>query len=55
MEIEINHRGNGACPLCIKNGKCRITRTLSKSIKPFKQSDKLELVIYTCPEFEETP
>ncbi|MCK5674880.1 MAG: hypothetical protein KAH95_15985 [Spirochaetales bacterium] len=54
MEIEINHRGNGACPLCTKNGKCKITRALSEATKHIKQSDTLEIVIYTCPEFEET-
>ena len=53
MEIEINHRGNGACPLCTKNGNCKITRALNEATKSIKQSDKLEIVIYTCPEFKE--
>lgn len=54
MEIEINHRGNGACPLCIKNGKCRIVKALAEATKTIKQSDRLEIVIYRCPDFEET-
>jgi hypothetical protein len=54
MKIEINPRGNGACPLCIKNGNCRITRALTNATKAVKQPDKLEIVIYTCPDFEET-
>ncbi len=54
MKIEINHRGNGACPLCIQNGKCKITKALNEATNPIKQSDALEIVIYTCPEFKET-
>ena len=54
MKIEINHRGNGACPLCVRNGECKITKALKDSTKSIKQSDQLEIVIYTCPEFEET-
>ena len=54
MKIEINHRGNGACPLCKKNGKCRIASALTDAAKAIKQADQLEIVIYTCPDFEET-
>lgn len=54
MENEINHRGNEACPLCKKNSKCRIIGALAEATRPDKQSDKLEIVIYTCPDFKET-
>lgn len=54
MKILINHRGNGACPLCTKNGKCRIAEALAVATKTIKRSEQLEIVIYTCPDFEET-
>ena len=54
MKIDINPRENGACPFCIKNGKCRVTRALADAARAIKQPDQLEIVIYTCPDFEET-
>lgn len=53
MRIKINPKGNGACPLCNKNGKCKITRALTDSIKGMTKPDHLEIVIYICPDFEE--
>jgi hypothetical protein len=54
MQIEINSRGNGACPLCDANGKCRIQDTLKKAIGSFSsKDDPMELVVYSCPQFEE--
>jgi len=54
MRIDINPRGNGACPLCAVNGKCRIQDTLTKHLAIFaKENDPMDLVIYSCPQFEE--
>jgi len=54
MRIEINPRGNGACPICEKNGKCRIQDTLTKQLSIFSdENDPMELVVYSCPQFEE--
>jgi hypothetical protein len=54
MEVEINPRGNGACPLCNSNGSCRIQDTLTKEMKTFSsKNDPMELVVYSCPQFQE--
>jgi len=54
MKVEINVRGNGACPLCRFSGKCRLQDTISKSIIDFTQMDNpIELVVYSCPKFRE--
>ncbi|GHV94595.1 hypothetical protein AGMMS50293_09150 [Spirochaetia bacterium] len=54
MKIEINARGNGACPLCASNGNCRVQDTLKKAMDSFSsQNDPMELVVYSCPQFEE--
>jgi hypothetical protein len=54
MQIEINSRGNGACPLCDSNGKCRVQDTLKKAMDSFSsREDPMELVVYSCPQFEE--
>ncbi|MFA6508411.1 MAG: hypothetical protein WCT14_20085 [Treponemataceae bacterium] len=56
MQIDINPRGNGACPLCVQNGSCRMQKALSASVVPFPDSDEastLELVVYSCPKFKE--
>jgi hypothetical protein len=52
-QININFRGNGACPLCIKNKKdrCPIHSLIEKSLNVFK--DEFEIVIYKCPMFVE--
>lgn len=56
MNIEINSRGNGACPLCNSSGKCRVQDTLYESMAVFSESDNpMELVVYACPEFQEKP
>jgi len=58
MDIQISPRGTGACPLCKKLDACHILRTIEnilyREIKPV-HDDKalLELVFYSCPEFEE--
>jgi hypothetical protein len=54
MHIEINSRGNGACPLCDSNGICRVQDTLKKAADNFSNRDNpMELVVYSCPQFEE--
>jgi hypothetical protein len=54
MEVEINSRGNGACPLCNLNGRCRVQDTLLKAMKTFSsEDDPMELVVYSCPQFQE--
>ncbi len=56
MQVDINPRGNGACPLCVKNGACRIQKALVASAGPFPESDEgsaMELVVYSCPQFKE--
>jgi len=54
MRIEINNRGNGACPLCAVSGNCRIQDTLTETIKDsLNEDDLMEIVIYSCPQFEE--
>jgi hypothetical protein len=54
MQIEVNPRGNGACPLCVYAGKCQIHETLIETLDSFSSEDNLmELVIYSCPHFIE--
>lgn len=58
MNLDINPRGNGACPLCAANGACRIQRRLRESIDECPgcsdpDSGDLEIVIYSCPGFKE--
>ena len=56
MQIEINSRGNGACPVCNSSGNCRIQDMLTNSMAAFSQSnDPMELVVYSCPLFQERP
>jgi hypothetical protein len=54
MQIEINSRGNGACPLCSSNGNCRVQDTLITAMITFSsENDPMELVVYSCPQFQE--
>jgi len=54
MNMEINPRGNGACPICNFSGTCRIQDSISNSVSAFpQQNDLIELVIYSCPQFQE--
>ncbi len=54
MELHTNPRRNGDCPLCNKNGSCRVTRKLINSVTDENNKDRLDIVIYRCPDFEET-
>jgi hypothetical protein len=54
MDVAINPRGNGACPLCDQNGVCRVQGTLFKALEEFSaQDDPMEVVVYSCPQFQE--
>jgi len=54
MQVDINSRGNGACPLCHLSGNCRIQDVLAQSIEEFSEfGNPMELVIYSCPQFKE--
>ncbi|QQO10664.1 hypothetical protein [Breznakiella homolactica] len=54
MEVEINPRGNGACPLCSQNGTCRVQNTILKAMEAFSNKDNpMEIVVYSCPLFQE--
>ena len=52
MKIEINPRGNGACPLCRNNGVCRFKSAIAKSLSSFEGLE-MEIVIYQCQHFAE--
>jgi hypothetical protein len=53
-EVKLNPRGNGACPICGQNGACRVQNTLFKAMEEFSmEDDPMELVIYSCPHFQE--
>ncbi len=54
MRIDINPRGNGACPLCNVNNQCHIQKALKQAMVPVPDRDMpIELVIYSCPHFKE--
>ncbi|MDR2618671.1 MAG: hypothetical protein LBC62_07350 [Treponema sp.] len=54
MQVEINSRGNGACPICKSTGNCRMQDILTKAMTVFSnEDDPLELVVYSCPLFKE--
>jgi hypothetical protein len=54
MNVELNSRGNGACPLCALNGECHIQDTLAETLNEFSaENDPMEMVIYSCPYFKE--
>jgi hypothetical protein len=56
VEINFSIQGNGACPFCVHEGDCHIVERmkefLSEEVKPI-HDDEMEVVIYSCPEFEE--
>jgi hypothetical protein len=54
MKVEINPRGNGACPICIANGNCPLQQRLGGSLASMNgQDSEMELVIYSCSYFKE--
>jgi len=53
MKLDINTRGNGACPLCKSAGNCRIHKLLSSGVEKAGADSAMELVVYSCPYFSE--
>ncbi|MEI6877144.1 MAG: hypothetical protein WCL50_18680 [Spirochaetota bacterium] len=55
MKLEINPRGNGACPLCSRISDCAIRNLLTSSIAnyPDPVGSGLEIALYACPSFIE--
>ena len=53
MKLDINPRGNGACPLCAANSDCRIQRLLAAGIEKIGDDFEMEIVVYTCQYFVE--
>jgi hypothetical protein len=54
IEVKLNPRGNGACPICGQNGVCRVQSSLLNAIEKFSsEDDPIELVVYSCPYFQE--
>jgi hypothetical protein len=54
MRVDLNSRGNGACPLCAFSGNCHIQDTIKETLDAYSsESDPIELVIYSCPKFSE--
>jgi hypothetical protein len=55
MKLEINPRGNGACPLCVLHGSCRVQRKLVDNVDALGPSSEgdMEIVVYSCPYFKE--
>ena len=53
MKVEINNRGNGACPLCIYHETCIIHASIKEAMDEYNRKQEMELVIYTCPRFKE--
>jgi len=55
MKLEINPRGNGACPLCSANGNCRLQSKLAASLADVKGAQaEMEIVVYSCSYFQES-
>jgi hypothetical protein len=54
MLVEINVRGNGACPICKFTDNCNIQETLKKALEQYSGEDNImEMVIFSCPKFRE--
>jgi len=53
MELFLNPRGNGACPICVQHGNCRIQKQLTENVTKITSGMEMEIVVYTCPYFKE--
>jgi hypothetical protein len=54
MNININVRGNGACPICKHTDNCNIQETLKRTLEEYSYEDStMEIVIFSCPKFSE--
>ncbi|RKX94921.1 MAG: hypothetical protein DRP84_05760 [Spirochaetes bacterium] len=57
IKVEISSHENGACPICKNYNNCHILQKLDETLKEVCNpiyDDTVELVIYRCPEFEES-
>ncbi len=57
INVQISSHNNGACPLCKSYKDCHILKKLRATLKETcneKYDDTIEIVIYRCPEFEES-
>ncbi len=57
VETVFNPRDNGACPLCTKRDDCRLRAAIREALRKAETAaeGEIEIVIYTCPRFEEKP
>jgi len=55
MKLDINPRGNGACPLCDATADCRLKKLLAGSVASVNGADNpdMEIVVYSCGYFRE--
>lgn len=55
MNLELNPRGNGACPICSHITDCAIRRRLISSIAEVSAPDgeSMEVAVFACPSFAE--
>lgn len=55
MRLDLNLRGNGACPLCRRDSDCRLKKTLTEAVGSWDGAPEpsVEIVIYSCPSFDE--
>jgi len=54
MQVVLNPRGNGACPICNFSEDCHVQDTILDTLAEFSSEDNpMELVIYSCPYFVE--
>ncbi len=55
MRLEINPRGNGACPLCRKLPDCSLRELLVEAVAGITDptGGGMEIALYTCPAFTE--
>ncbi|MBU0936670.1 MAG: hypothetical protein KKC64_13710 [Spirochaetes bacterium] len=55
MKLEINPRGNGACPMCRHNHNCHVQDQLLGNVNELNggSGHEMEIVIYSCPYFKE--
>lgn len=55
MDVNINIRGNGACPICAREQNCGARRRIAEAVRDFRDplGHGMELVVYACPLFKE--
>lgn len=55
MDVKVSPMGTGACPFCKKNDRCIILVKMREAMRDIRDPEKsgLEIVVYSCPLFEE--